>query len=267
MHNRTKQKLALGHTVRGCFLRHAAPGLVEILALCGWDFVVLDGEHSSLSLESCENLVRAAVLRGITPLVRVPANQPDVILRFMDTGAEGCHVPSIHSREDAERAVVSVKYYPLGSRGLGNSRAASFGLAQPLKDYVTLSNAETLMVIQVESAAALENIDEIVATPNVDVIFIGSTDLSQSLGWPGLVDHPSVEAASDRIAEAVLASGKALGVMAATGDDARAWEERGARYVAVPLESLLRPGSLEFLGSPSNSVAGEDSVGGARVYE
>ncbi len=241
-----KHRLREGATVLGCWLRYADPTLVEFVGYQGWDFVVLDAEHGTLEPRDCENAVRAAELRDVAPIVRVTTNQPHVILRYLDAGAQGVNVPMVESAADAERAVAAVKYVPRGARGLAASRSASFG-HEPFAEYVVRANDESLVAVQVETAAAVEAIDEIVAVPDVDVAFVGLTDLSTSLGVPGETGHPLVEQAVERVLEVVVPSGCALGVLVGSTAAARSWIERGARYVAISLEALIRDGSRDFL--------------------
>ena len=236
--NKTKKRLSAGETVFGCFTRYADPSFTELLALQGFDFLVLDGEHGTLEPREGENMVRAAELGGCTPVVRVPANQPHVILRFLDTGAQGVHVPMVASAEEADAAVRAVKYQPRGSRGLAAVRAGGYGTV-PIGQYVEQSNEQTLVVLQIETEPAVAAVGEIASVPDVDVVFVGPTDLAHSLGVPGQTDHPRLEAAFDAVAEAVAGSPAALGVLASNETVARRWRRRGARYIAVTIDSLV----------------------------
>ena len=245
--NRTKAKLLAGETVVGCFLRYPDASLVEMLGYQGWDFLVFDGEHGTLEPRDCENMVRSAELRGVTPLVRVTTNQPAVILRLMDTGAQGAHVPWVNSASEAKAAVQSIKYQPLGIRGLAGVRAADYGQGAPLAEYIQQANRETLVVVQVETDTAIKHIDEIAAVDGVDVIFIGPIDLSHSLGVAGDFKHPDVQAAIDRVAAALVGAKPAFGIMVSNVSDAHLWRERGARYITTTVEALLRPAIRSFL--------------------
>lgn len=247
MHNVTKAKLLAGETVFGCFLKYRDASLAEVLAYQGWDFFLLDGEHSTLEPRDCENLVRVADLRSVTPLIRVPTNQPHVILRFLDTGAQGVQVPMVNSPAEAERAVRAVKFAPRGNRGLGSTRAADYGQTAPFHEYVKVANAETLLILQVETVEALGEVMDIARTDGVDVVFIGPTDLSVSLGVPGQPQHPRVREATDRIAAQVAQAGKILGALASSADSAREWRQRGARYIVTNLEAILVPGVRRYL--------------------
>jgi len=245
--NKTKAKLQAGETVFGCFVRFADAGLVELLGYQGWDFLIFDGEHGLLEARDCEHMVRAAELRGVTPIVRVTTNQAPIILRFMDTGAQGAQVPSVNSAEEAEAAVQAVKYHPRGTRGLAGVRAAGYGQPAPMAEYIKQANAETLVIVHIETAAAIERISEIVAVEGVDVVFIGPTDLSQSLGFPGETGHPEVQTAIDKVIKAISSASPVLGIFVPDAGAARQWRERGARYIATSLESILRPAIQDYL--------------------
>jgi 4-hydroxy-2-oxoheptanedioate aldolase len=245
--NTTKAKLKAGESVLGCFVRYPDASLVEVLGYQPWDFIVFDGEHGTLEPRDCENMVRAAELRGVTPIVRVTTNLPPVILRFMDSGAQGLHVPWVNSAAEAENVVRSVKYYPRGIRGLAGVRAADYGQTMPIGEYVEQANRETLISIHIETAEAVERLPEIAAIDGIDVIFIGPTDLSQSYGVPGQPQHPSVQAGIQKIIDVVAKTNVALGVMVGTTDAARQWRARGARYIAIGFESLLAPAARDYL--------------------
>jgi 4-hydroxy-2-oxoheptanedioate aldolase len=245
--NKTKKQLQSGGTAFGCLVRYPNAGIVELLGYQGWDFLVFDGEHGTIDPRDCENMVRAAELRGVTPIVRVTTNQPPIILRFMDTGAQGLHVPWVCSAADAEMAVRSVKYHPRGIRGLANMRAADYGQTIPLSRYIEQANAETLTVIQIETADGVEHAREIAAVDGVDVIFVGATDLSHSLGVPGQFQHPTVQAAVQSLADVANRSNVALGAIASDAQTAREWIDRGARYILVSLESLVKSAAQQFL--------------------
>ncbi len=246
-HNSTKEKLRNGETVYGCFVRYPNAALVEVLGYCGWDFIVFDGEHGTIEPGDCEQMARAAELQGVTPMVRVPVNQPHVILRFLDTGAQGLHVPMVRSAADAEAVLQSVKYQPRGSRGLAAVRAADYAQRAPLGQYIVQANTETLVVVHIETGEAVDRLSEIVCIDGLDVVFLGPTDLSNSLGFPGDLQHPKVQAAFQRFVETVAGSGPALGIMVPNAESARQWRARGARYIAVGLEAVLNPACKSYL--------------------
>ncbi len=246
-HNSAKAKLRNGEAVYGCFVRYTNAALVEVLGYCGWDFIVFDGEHGLIEPADCEQMVRAAELQGVTPIVRVPVNQQHVILRFLDTGAQGVHVPMVRSAADAESVVRSVKYQPRGGRGLAAVRAADYAQKAPFRQYVAEANNETLVSVHIETEDALDNLPDIVGVDGVDVIFVGPTDLSNSLGLPGDVQNPRVQSALQRCVDAVAGSGKALGIMVPNAAAACQWKSRGAKYIATSLESVLNPACRSYL--------------------
>lgn len=245
--NTTKAKLKAGETVFGCFVRYPDASLIEVLGYQDFDFLVFDGEHGVIEPRDCEHMVRAAELRGVTPIVRATTNAPPVILRYMDTGAHGVHVPWVNSAVEADAVVRSVKYYPRGIRGLAAVRAADYAQRAPFGEYIQQANAETLVVIHIETIDAVSRLPEIVQVDGLDVIFIGPTDLSHSLGVPGDVQHPTVQAAIQQIVDTVAPTGLALGIMVGNAQAAQQWRQRGARYITVGLESLLVPAVRGYL--------------------
>ena len=250
-HNSTREKLRKGETVYGCFVRYPNAALVEVLGYCGWDFIVFDGEHGSIEVADCEQMVRAAELQGVTPIVRVPVNQPHIILRFLDTGAQGLHVPMVRTAADAEALVKSVKYQPRGSRGLAAVRAADYGQKVPLGEYIGQANAETLVVAHIETADSVACLPEIIRVDGLDVAFLGPTDLSNSLGIPGQMKHPEFEATCQRFLDALSGSSVALGIMVPNVEAARLWRARGARYITIGLEGVLLPACRSYLKGAS----------------
>lgn len=245
--NTTKAKLAAGESVLGCFVPYAEPALAELTALLGFDFVIFDGEHGTLEPRDVENLTRAVEHRGATPKARVTTNQPHLILRFLDTGVHGLHVPWVNTPAEVEAAVQAVKYGPRGVRGLAGSRASDWGVTESIGDYTRRANRETMLVVHIETAQAVATAAEYAAIDGVDVIFIGPTDLSHSLGYPGELDHPDVVAAMEHVAEAVVSSDKALGIYAGDAALARQWLDRGARYIATGIVGFVTSGIRGYL--------------------
>jgi 4-hydroxy-2-oxoheptanedioate aldolase len=238
-----KAKLGEGRTVTGCFVKHPSPGIVEVIAFLGWDFVVVDAEHGPIDRLSCENVIRAAETGGSAAVVRVPSIERAPILQALDSGAEGIQAPLVGSRADAEAAVALAKYAPAGTRGLASVRALSYGLVGSMAENVARANERSLVVCQIETAAGLDALDGICAVPGVDVVFVGPTDLGQSLGVVGQREHPDLVAAIDRIAETVLEAGKVFGILVGDEADAVEWQRRGARYLCFNIEGLLRASS------------------------
>ena len=247
LENTTKAKLAAGETVLGCFFKYPQPSLAEYIAMQGWDFMIFDGEHGTLQPGDLEGLCRAVELRGVTPIARVTTNQPHIILRFMDTGVHGVHVPWVNTPEGVEQAVQSVKYGPRGVRGLAGSRASEWGMTEPIAAYTERANRETLVIIHIETIEAVDAVDDYLAIDGVDVLFIGPTDLSHSLGHPGNFAHPDVAGAMDRVAAAVAPSDTALGIYAGSAEFAEEWMAKGARYIATGADGFLKTGMQQYL--------------------
>lgn len=247
--NRAKAVLKSGGTVLGTYVRHADPGIAEILCYLGFDFLFFDGEHAPLGERECENLARVCELTGVTSIARVPANLPWMIGRHLDMGIQGITVPMVNSAAEAEAAVRAVKYAPLGSRGLAGARAANYGQVLPFSypEHVAKSNAETMVIVQVETPASIDALPEIMEVPGIDVIFIGPTDLSLCLGHPGDFHHPEVQAAFQRIIDIVVPSDKALGVLAPNKDASLEWRAKGARFIMSVFEALMGPPIREYL--------------------
>lgn len=247
LENTTRAKLAAGDAVFGCFIRYREPAFAEFVAMQGWDFIVFDAEHGTLEPRDVEDLCRAGELRGVTPIARVTTNQPHTILRFMDTGIHGIHVPWVNTPEGVEQAVQSAKYGPRGQRGLAGSRASDWGMYESIADYTVRANRETMVIVHIETQAAVDAVEDYLAIDGVDVLFIGPTDLSHSLGHPGDPNHPDVVAAMDRVAAAVVPSAKTLGIFAATSESAERWLAKGARYIATGTDGFVKQGMQTYL--------------------
>ncbi|MFN8377496.1 MAG: aldolase/citrate lyase family protein [Anaerolineae bacterium] len=247
--NPVKARLRAGETVFGCFTRTTDAALVEFVALQGWDFLVFDGEHGPLDTPTLEHLLRATEARGATALARVATNAPHRILQFLDAGAMGLHVPVINSTTEAEAAIQAIKYPPRGARGLAGVRANAWNSRGTLAEYIVRANAETMAVLHIETDRAVSDIEAIAAVPDVDVLFIGTTDLSSDLGIPGEFDHPRLLAAIHHVAEVTHTAGVTLGAIVRSPDDIPVWKARGARYFVVTLEAVLGPASRGFLAT------------------
>ena len=252
LENVTKAMLAEGETVFGCFIRYPEPAFAEFVAMQGWDFLIFDAEHGALQPRDVEDLCRAVELRDVTPLARVTTNQPHIILRFLDTGIHGVHVPWVNTAAAVEKAVQAVKYQPRGQRGLAGSRASDWGMYESIGDYTQRANRETMVVVHIETMEAVNAIEDYVAIHGVDVLFIGPTDLSHSLGHPGEPSHPEVVAAMDRVADVVVGSDKALGIFAGTPAAAEHWMDKGARYLATGVDGFIKQGMQAFLSQVRN---------------
>ena len=224
-----KEKLAAGKIVCGTMLTECLrPEMVTALAASGVDFFIIDTEHSPGDLHEIEALVRASRQFGIAPLVRITDNASYLITRVLDCGAAGVVAPRVDSAEEARRIVDAVKYPPQGRRGFGMRGIITDFRGASTAESVEASNRETIVVIQVESGEALENLDKIVAVPGIDATMIGPQDLSISLGVPGQLAHAKLKAAYQRVVEVCQRSSVAAGIH--MGDAGRLNELRGDGY-------------------------------------
>lgn len=197
--NKLKSALTAGRPVFGLLNSIPSSLIVEMIGYAGYDFVILDMEHVGVNPETLENMIRAAESAGITPLVRVPSIAPDTIMRVLDCGAQGIVAPHITNKADAELAVAASRYYPLGNRGITGGRTTGFGTID-LPTYFDRANREIMMVAMVEDRDGVDNIEEIVSVPGIDMVLEGAIDLSQSMGVPGQAQDLAVQRAIQHIA-------------------------------------------------------------------
>ena len=213
----------------------------------GFDWVLIDCEHGTISCESVELMVMAAEASGITPIARPAENSPAAIQLMLDRGAMGVQVPHVSTAAAARAAVDAAKYYPLGQRGLAaGTRPANYGFGLSMEQYVTGANREILVSVQIEETEALANLDEIVQVEGIDVFFVGPSDLSQSLQRPGRTDVPELRVAMDRVFTTVRQVGKTSGC-AGNLDATRDYMSKGVCYLYTHFTSLLSAASTEFL--------------------
>ena len=178
-----KQKLQNGETTVGSWITLGHPGIAEIFSQVGFDWLVVDLEHSVISIEMAADLIRVIDLCGSVPLVRLTSNDPNQIKRIMDAGAHGIVVPMVNSVEEAKKAVAATRYAPKGQRGVGLARAQCYGPG--FEDYLHWQEDGPIVIVQIEHKDAVNNLDDILVVPGVDGFIIGPYDLSCSMGIPG----------------------------------------------------------------------------------
>jgi 4-hydroxy-2-oxoheptanedioate aldolase len=246
--NILKEKMQRNQPVAGCMIQGYFPEIVEICGLAGFDFIFIDAEHGPLSPRDCEEVVRAAEVRKTVPLIRVPNCEADTILRFMDIGAMGIILPGISTKEEAEKAVRAVKYYPEGNRGLNGVRASDYGMIKPLTEYVIDANRETLVLAIIENATAIENVGDILSVAGIDGVILGISDLSQSLGVPGQGQHPKVQGAYAKFVTEGLQSGKPIGTVVRGGEEMQTYLDAGFSILITSAYSLFGNAAKAFIG-------------------
>lgn len=242
--NRLKAQLASGARVHGAWCVLASPFTAEVMALCGFDFLILDQEHGLGTLDVLAQQLQAVQSTEATALVRVPGHDADYLKRVLDHGAEGVIIPNVNSGEEARRVAAACRYPPRGTRGSAPTsvRASSYGLA---KGYAEKAGDEMLVICQIETVAGVEDAAAIAGADGVDMVFIGPSDLSNSAGHAGQMDHPEVLALIRRAEQATKAAGKPLGTILRPGVTLAQTFGAGYQLVAAGSDlSRLREGCL-----------------------
>ena len=252
--NTLKQKLEAGQAAFGVMITFPSAPVVEMLGYLGFDWVLIDNEHGSITVDNSEDLIRAAELSNIAPIVRPVANRPEIIAPFLDRGAFGVQVPHVNTAEEARATVDAVKYYPEGHRGIfSGSRPADFGFAGSTQDYVKQANANTLVCLMLEEVEAIDNLGELVTVDGVDVYFIGSGDLSQSMGYPGQQTHPEVQAQMEKGVKIITDAGRIAGCSCPDSLVPK-FLDLGVQYFHSNVSRLLQSSSNEYLKSMRQSA-------------
>ena len=247
--NRMKEKLRAGEPVFGVSVMIPSPQIVEMIGAAGFDWVLLDCEHGTLTLESVELMAMAAEACGITAIARPSTKSADHILQVLDRGVMGVQVPHVNSAADARDVIAAVKYHPLGKRGLAaGTRAAVYDAHGTLAEYVQAANEATLIAVQLEEQAAIDNIDELLAVDGIDVFFIGPSDLSQSMGHPGNPKAPAVAQAIDSSFRKMVAARRIPGTPA-VAENVREVIDKGVRYIYTHLPRLLSSSAKAYLAA------------------
>ncbi len=245
--NTLKQKLNAGNAVFGVMITFPSPQVVEMLGSLGFDWVLIDNEHGSITVENSEDLIRASELTGIAPIIRPVSNKPEIIAPFLDRGAWGVQIPHVNTAEEARAAVDAVKYHPLGHRGMfSGSRPAGYGLSGSTADYVEEANRNTLVCLMLEEVEAIENLEEMVEVEGVDVFFIGSGDLSQSMGYPGQQTHPEVQALMEKGVTVIREAGRVSG-LSCPDSYVPKFLDMGVQYFHGSVNRLLQSSSVSYL--------------------
>lgn len=237
--NALKEKLDGGELTVGLFVPFYAPALVEIIGYAGLDFLIIDNEHGCFTDGQIEELIRAAEVSGVTPMVRV-SYDPASIQKALDRGARGVQVPMVNTKADAEAVVKKAKFPPHGTRGAAYSvRAAKFGNLSG-KAYLDAADANTLVSVHIETTEAVKNFDEIISVPGVNIAFIGPTDLSVSMGYKAEgPNHPEVKKTIEELLRRGAAKGITMGVMANGIEDISRCADLGAKFVTLVASGLI----------------------------
>lgn len=255
-----KDKLAKKSVLWGASVtRVPAAPIVELYGMIGLDFVWIDMEHSDFSFRDLSTLTCAARSVGISPLARIAENDPKLVMKSLECGADGLVVPDIRNAEEADKIVQAAKFFPLGMRGLAGSDIKSrYGLID-VKTYMTETNNQTLLVAQIEHQDAVPQAETIIAVNGIDLLFVGRMDLSQSFGQPGMATHPLVEAATAKVATACKNQGKGVALAVGSPEDAKKAISLGARFLVIASEMSLIRSRLQELFARYRELSGSEA--------
>lgn len=228
-----KTRLKQRDLLHGLFVMIPSPAVVEMVGYAGFDYAILDTEHGAAGTETLEHQLRAADACGLPALVRTVSPAAGEILRALEAGASGVLVPHVTTPEDAAAIVRAAHYPPMGTRGMATtSRAGRHGVTT-VAAHLQQARERTIVMVQIEDAAALPNVAAIARTPGIDAVFIGPADLAISLGFPGEPNHPTVAAAIRKIVEEVRDAGQVIAGFAREEEDALVLAKQGISFICL----------------------------------
>lgn len=231
--NAVKQKIASGGTAIGTFIfEFNTTGIARLAAQAGAEFVIFDMEHTGWNTETIRMLIATSRSTSLVPLVRIPATEYHFIANVLDMGAVGIMIPMCENAEQARKLVASAKYPPMGRRGAAFTIAHDDYISGNIVEKMSSANSETLLIAQIETVAGLENVDSIAAVEGIDVLWIGQTDLSTSLGIPGQFDHPLFQDAVKKVVNACIQNKKTPGFMPLSIPEGKKFIDHGFRMLA-----------------------------------
>ena len=238
-----KEKLRSRQTQIGTFVKLADPTALEVLGLAGMDFAIIDTEHAPCDQMLLLDMIRAADSVGLPTLVRVPEGAEPYILKALDVGASGVQIPGLSTVEEIREAVSFTKYAPRGVRGLSFAqRSAGYGTKEKFQ-YMQDSNDGLINVVHIENKDAAARVEELCALEDIDVLFIGPMDISQSLGHPGDPGHEDVQKVVHKVIDVCNSKGKSFGIFVGTPEAAQKYMELGASYIALASDlAFMRKG-------------------------
>ncbi len=242
--NKTKSKLRAGQSAFGVISTTDDPQLAELFGIAGFDYYMLDAEHGLIDPVQVVNVIRACESTNLTPMIRIGPKDPKLVLQYLDAGMMGIMMPGLETVEEVKMLVESVKYAPVGKRGLGFSRASGH---MPSPEYIDFSNEQTMVIIQFEDDKLLSIFPDICAVQGLDACLIGPRDLSNNMGFPDGPNHPEVQSVIDDAISIMNRAGLIAGITAGTHADAKAQIQRGATMILAAAQSLVLAGSKSYL--------------------
>jgi 4-hydroxy-2-oxoheptanedioate aldolase len=245
--NQFKRAIASGRTCIGTWLSSGSPATAEALGCAGFDFLVVDTEHTPIDVPQMTEILRTIAGTPAQAIVRPPWNDMVMAKRVLDAGAQTLLVPFVQDEEEAKRAVAHTRYPPAGVRGVaGTHRASRFGA---VRDYIRSADREMCVIVQIETLAALERLPKIAAVDGVDSIFVGPNDLAASMGHPGDTGHAAVQEKLAFAAKACRRLGKPCGIIGQNPDVVATFLDYGYSWVAVASDmAMMVSRAGEFLG-------------------
>ena len=230
-----KEKLKNGYTI-GPFSKTSDPAFIEILGHAQFDFVILDLEHGPNSVETLQNLIRAAQVSDILPIVRVKENNLSIIGEVLDIGAAGVQIPKVENADQAKMYISKIRFAPNGCRGVCRFvRAANYSMQDRFEYFKDADN--TIIIFQIEGQQAISQLDEILRVDGIDLIFIGPYDLSQSIGMPGQIDHPLVIEKMLEIIDLCNKHNVDVGTFVDNMENAKRWKRAGVKYLSYSVDT------------------------------
>lgn len=227
-----KRRMDEGEILFGTFYKFNNPQMTEMLGLAGFDFLLLDAEHSTYSYSEMQDAIRIANGVGMNAVVRIPSSLPEHVLHACDIGAQGIQIPGLHSPEEAASVTDEMRFFPVGHRGFAlTTRAAKYGFCDS-QEFMYWSNHELLCVVMVETLDMVNRLEELCGNPSIDVLFVGPGDLSQEIGKPGKIKCAEVLELAKRINDAALAAGKKSGMFCGDFEDVERAISWGMQYIA-----------------------------------
>lgn len=210
---------------------YGSPSVPRIMKAAGWDYILVDTEHSRFGVETVANLLHVSAAVGLPAVVRVPEIRRSFLSRPLDAGALGLMVPRVETRAQAEEIIQYTKYPPMGDRGMALGIATTCYQMVNGQSYIREANAELLVIMQIETQRGMENLGEILSVPGLDVAFLGPQDLATSMGLLGEANHPKMIKAIDAFLRGCRRHGVVSGMWVGSIEEGRSWIKRGARFM------------------------------------
>ncbi|MBD8499229.1 HpcH/HpaI aldolase family protein [Paenibacillus arenosi] len=230
--NKLKEKINRNESVYGLFVSIPHPIVIELIGYAEYDFVIIDYEHASTNMETIEDMIRAAELLDITPLVRISKVDRNEILKVLDSGAQGIVIPHVECKEQVEKAISYSYYHPIGMRSLNSGRPGAFA-KYSLTEYIKEANEEIMIVPMIESEAGVVESEAILSIPQVSFVLEGAADLSQSLGVPWDTDHPEVQRCLEQVYETSKRCDVPYAIVSRSVEQHAKWVERGVHIFVL----------------------------------